>query len=121
MPALLVLVFVLGITLPVDAATVKHSGRVVTIGADAIVVEEVGPWRVKDGVTQITRRTIALTPSTKVNLFMRVNVPGEFAGNFIEVALDLADLSVGDFVTCECVQDKGRLVATTVTVAELAE
>ena len=118
---MLALVIMLGATLAADAATVKHSGRIIEIGPDAIVVEEIGPWRVEGGVTQVTRRTIGLTPSTRFNLFLRVDVPGEFAGSFIEVALERVDLAVGNFVTCDCVQQTGRLVASTVTVAEVGE
>jgi hypothetical protein len=93
----------------------------VAISPKAIVIDEVGPWQVTAGVTQVTRRTLALTDSTKINLFMRVDAPGDYAGNFIEVALGLEDLSVGDLVTCECVRERGRLVATTITAAELVE
>jgi hypothetical protein len=62
---------------------------------------------------------VAITPETKFNTFIRVNVPGAFAGDFLEVALDANDVTPGDFVTVECVVERGRLVAVRVTVAEL--
>jgi hypothetical protein len=118
----LVLLFTAIATPAADAArSTRHSGTVTAIDPEAgvMVLEEVGPWRVERGATVVTRRTIRLTPSTKYNLFMRVEVPGAFAGDFIEVALDPNDVALGDFVTAECVRRGGRLVALAVTVAEL--
>jgi hypothetical protein len=107
-----------------DAArTERHSGSVLTIDPQSgvMVVEEVGPWRVERGETVVTPRMIALTAATQFNLFMRADVPGAFAGDFIEIALEPVDVSPGDFVTAECVSEGGKLVAVTVTVAELGE
>lgn len=121
--AFVLLVLFIAIAMPAaDAApTVRYSGTVAAIDPEGsvMILEEVGPWRVERGATVVTRRTIGLTPSTKYNLFMRVNVPGAFAGDFIEVALDVNDVARGDFVTAECVRQGNRLVALTVTVAEL--
>jgi hypothetical protein len=41
----------------------KYSGTVVAVDgtAGAIVVEGMGPWRIKEGVTQVERRTIGVT------------------------------------------------------------
>jgi hypothetical protein len=103
------------------AGAVRYSGTVAAIDPDSgvLIVEDVGPWRVERGATVATRRTVHLTASTRYNLFMRVDAPGAFAGDFIEVALDVNDVAPGDFVTAECVRDGGRLVALAVTVAEL--
>jgi hypothetical protein len=104
-----------------DAArTAKYSGSILAIDprGGVLVVDEVGPWRVDQGTTA-TRRTIALTPATRFNTFIRVDVPGRFAGDFIEVALDAEDLTPGEFVTAECGQERGRLVAVRVTRAEV--
>ena len=104
----------------VEAGT-RHSGTVVMIDAQrgVMVMNEVGPWRVEKGQTVVTRLTIALTPDTKVNKFIRVNAPGAFAGDFIEVEFETTDMWAGDFVTVECVHEANRLVAVAVTVAEL--
>jgi predicted S18 family serine protease len=103
------------------APVVRHSGTVAAIDLDngVLIVEEVGPWRVEGGATVVTRRAISLTPATKYNLFMRVAAPGAFAGDFVEVMFDVNDVAPGDFVTVECAHADGRLVALTVTVAEL--
>jgi len=100
--------------------TVRYSGTVTTIDPERglMILEEVGPWRVERGATVVTRRTISLNASTTYNLFMRVDAPGAFAGDFIEVVLDVDHLAPGDFVTAECVRQGDRLVALTVTVAE---
>lgn len=105
-----------------DAArTSTHSGSVVAVDPQGgvLILEEVGPWRVEQGRTVVTRRTISLTSATTFNSFIRVDVPGRFAGDFIEVALDAEDITPGDFVTAECLQERGRLVALRVTLAEV--
>lgn len=120
---LLALVLVTGpAALAADSApTTTHSGTVVAVDAQdgMLIMEEVGPWRVEQGQTVVTRRTISLTSETKVNTFIRVDVPGRFAGDFIEVDLDAEDITPGDFATAECVRERGRLVAVRVTLAEL--
>ena len=84
-----------------------------------LILEEVGPWRVEQGRTVVIERTVALTADTKFNSFIRVNVPGAFAGDFLEVALDADSVTPGDFVTVEGVRERGRLVAVRVTIAEV--
>ena len=110
------------VTPAADAArTSTHSGAVLAIDPQGgvMIMEELGPWRVEQGRTVVTRRTISLTAATTLNTFIRVDVPGRFAGDFIEVALDAEDITPGDFVTAECLQVRGRLVAVRVTLAEL--
>lgn len=99
----------------------RRSGRVMGIDdrVGMILIEEVGPWQVRKGVTQVRRHTIVVTPSTKIASHIRVNVPGRFAGDFIEVPLTLSDVSLGDFVTVECRRERGQLIAVSIAVAEL--
>jgi hypothetical protein len=104
-----------------DAArTSTHSGTVVAVDPQGgvMIMEEVGPWRVERGQTVVTRRIVSLTRATIFNSFIRVDVPGRFAGDFIEVALDAEDITPGDFVTAEYLHERGRLVAVRVTRAE---
>jgi hypothetical protein len=120
----LLLVLVLGTTSVAPAAgagATAYSGMLAAIdpGGGTLMLDEVGPWRVEHGRTVTTRRTIVVTPDTKFNTFIRVNVPGAFPGAFLEVALDVDDITPGDFVTAECVTERGRLVAVRVTLAEL--
>ncbi|HEX9818628.1 MAG TPA: hypothetical protein VGD07_03340 [Methylomirabilota bacterium] len=108
--------------LAADAApTTTHSGTVAAIdpAGGVLILEEVGPWRVEQGRTVVIERTVALTADTKFNSFIRVNVPGAFAGDFLEVALDADSVTPGDFVTVEGVRERGRLVAVRVTIAEV--
>lgn len=121
----LVLALALGLLLAAPAAdaarTTTYSGTIIAIDPQGgvLILGEVGPWSVAHGQTVVTRRTVVMTPDTKVNTFIRVNVPGGFAGDFLEVALDPEDVVTGDFVTAECVKERGRLVALRVTVAEV--
>jgi len=119
----LALALVLGAASPLTAAppSVRHSGRVVAIDAQSgtLILDEVGPWRRESGRTVVTRLTIALTAETHVTAVFRVNAPGAFVGDFIEVALGAADLVPGDYVTADCVHERRGLRAVSVTVAEL--
>lgn len=110
------------VTLAADVPrTSIYSGTVVAVDPQGgrMIMEEVGPWRMENGKTVVTPRTISLTSATTFNTFIRVDVPGRFAGDFIEVALDAEDITPGDFVTVECLRERGRLVAVRVTMAEL--
>ena len=121
--SLLLILLVAGAAAPGSAAPAgaRHSGMIVFIDAErgVLVLDEVGPWRVVNGRTVTTRLTIDLTRETRVNTFIRVDVPGRFAGDFLEVALDPADLTPGDVVTVDCLHEPGRLVAAAVTLAAL--
>jgi hypothetical protein len=119
--ALLVLVVAMATPAADAARPLRYSGTVTAIDpqGSVMMIDEVGPWQVERGTTVVTPRTITLTDSTKYNLFMRANIPGEYAGDFIEVLLDATDISAGDVVTAECVRQGDKLVALTVTVAEL--
>ena len=105
----------------VAAGGTRYSGMVVAIDPQrgVMTIEEIGPG--SGGKVIVTRRTIGVTSRTKFNRFIRVNVPGAFAGDFIEVVLDADDVALGEFVTAECVLERGRLVAVLVTLAELAQ
>jgi len=120
---LLTLVLASGpVALAADAArTTAHSGTVVAVDprAGLLFIEEVGPWPIEQGQIVVTRRTINLTPETTINTFIRVDVPGRFAGDFIEVELDAEDITPGDFATAQCVRERGRLVAVRVSLAEV--
>jgi hypothetical protein len=98
----------------------RHSGTVVTLDPTdgVLVIDEVGPWRVERGETVLTRRTIRYTPSTRFNVFIRIEVPGRFTGDFLEVELEPADIAPGEFVTAECVRERTGLVARTATLAD---
>jgi hypothetical protein len=98
----------------------NHSGTIAKIDKEAgvIVLDEVGPWRVKGGVTEITKRVANVIPSTS---FARVTRgPGAGAsgwiGDFVEEPLKAWDVKEGDFVTMEARREGKRLVALKVTV-----
>ena len=107
----------------VAAETVKHSGTILAIDTDGgrFVLEEIGPWQVRGGVTQVIRREIVMTPATQFAIVVRANAPGGFAGDFVEGPLDPAAVEVGDLVTVECRHDGPRLVAIKITIADAGE
>lgn len=47
-----------------DPREFRYSGTVVAVdqGAGTMIVEGMGPWRVKDGITQLERRTLGVAP-----------------------------------------------------------
>ena len=107
------------------AAGERHSGQVVAVdvtggSSGTIVIDEVGPWRVDKGVTQLTRHSIIVSPSTRITSYIRVNVPGRFQGDFLEVPFELSDVAPGDFVTVEFQRVGRLLVALRIDVAEHA-
>jgi hypothetical protein len=106
-----------------SADSLRYSGTVVELDTaeGRLIIDEIGPWRVVRGEVVRTRRTIALKPSTRFNVFIRVDVQGRFAGDFIEVQLEASDVAPGDFVTVECARQRDRLVALTVTLADLMQ
>lgn len=124
-PILITVSLLIAVALPVAVAadTQRHSGTVVSIDPPrgVMVLDEVGPWRIKEGQTVLTRRTITLTPTTTFAVYIRADVPGGFARDFLKVALDPEDVVPGDFVTVDCLHEGDRLVARSVSVAELAD
>jgi hypothetical protein len=116
----LIAVACLGLLAPGSWAAERRSGRVIAVEVESgmLVIDEVGPWQVDKGVTRVTRHSIAVTPSTSIKSHIRVNVPGRFGDDFIEVPLELGDVARGDFVTVEFRRERGRLVASSIAVAE---
>ena len=110
---------------PASGDTVKHSGTVVAVdpAAHVLVIAEVGRWRTEDGVTQLTRRAIALTPTTTYELYIRT--PGRtssgFRGDFLTFVLDASELAPGMFVTVACRHEGRQLIASGIAVVETPE
>ena len=111
----------LGLMAPAVHADERRSGHVIGIDdrVGMILIEEIGPWEVRKGVTQVTRHTIVVLPSTKIASHIRVNVAGRFGGDFIEVPLTRRDVALCDFVTVECRLERGALIALSIAVAEV--
>ncbi len=108
---------------PAGAADVfRHTGTLTSFdrATGTLVVAEVGPWRVRDGVTVVTERTVTLTPATRFS-FVRRGEPGETAwpGDFLELAIDAWEMLPGDFVTVECRHEADRMIALRVQVLDV--
>lgn len=98
----------------------KYSGMVVAVdqAAGTIVVEGMGPWQIKDGVTQLQRRTIVLVPSTRFVRLERMSgaAPSGWVGDFVESDLAGRQVSPGDWVTVTLTAEDRRLTAVRVDV-----
>jgi hypothetical protein len=108
-----------------DARGGKYSGTVVAVdqAAGTIVVEGMGPWRIKEGVTQLERRTIGLMPSTEFVRLTRATgpAPSGWVGDFVESALPGWQVKPGDWVTVTVKTDDKRPTAVRVDVWEPSE
>ena len=105
-----------------SAEVFKHSGLVVEYDptTHTIVLSEVGPWKVRDGVTVVTRQRIEVTPETEFRIVFRADDAGdEFPGQFVEAPIEAAGIYVDDWVTVECRHEANRMIALTVTVLDL--
>ena len=105
-----------------DAREGKYSGTVVAVdqAAGTIVVEGMGPWQVKEGVTQVERRTFGVGPSTQ---FMRLKratgpAPSGWVGDFVESALPGWQVKPGDWVIVTLEPDGKRAAAVRIHVWE---
>ncbi len=105
--------------------TTNISGTIVALNKEAgtIVVGEVGPWRVKEGATEITPRTVAVTAGTEFKQVRRAEGAGPtgWVGEFVEVAVGPWELKRGDFVTVQVRHEGPRLTALKVAVSVLVE
>ncbi len=108
-----------------DARGGKYSGTVVAVNqtAGTIVVEGMGPWRVKEGVTQVERRTIGVMPSTEFVRLKRATglAPSGWIGDFVESALPGWQVKPGDWVIVTLEPDGKRPTAVKIDVWEPSE
>lgn len=107
------------------AAETRYTGTIMAVdkAGGTIVLGDVGPWRVKDGETQITRRTIAVAASTAFVSAKRAAGagPGGWVGEWVETALPAWQLKPGYFATVAARREDDRLTALKITVVELGE
>jgi hypothetical protein len=107
------LVFVITLTLiPVAgfAAGERHTGTVVTVGSDNLIVDGLG----RGGREE--KLNVAVTPTTRITYSERnahASSPQEL---FNDTTIPLTDVKKGDFVVVETKSEGKRLVAESVTV-----
>jgi hypothetical protein len=108
-----------------DAGQAKYSGTVVAVNrtAGTIVVEGMGPWRIKDGVTQLERRTIGVAPSTEFVRLKRATgaAPSGWEGDFVESALPEWQVKPGDWVTVTAKPDRTPVTAARIEIGDPSE
>lgn len=107
---------------PVFGEAMSHSGTIAAVDPNAwtIDLEEIGPWRVRDGETVLTRYRIAVTPFTNFVRARRVAESGRrgYPGDFVEEFVEPWTLRVGDFVTVLCQHDGTFLTALEIVVSQ---
>jgi hypothetical protein len=125
--AILVAVAVVAWAIPTwsDGQEGRYSGTVLSVdrSAGVIVVGDMGPWRIKDGVSQVDRRTIGVTPSTEFVSVKRASgpAPSGWVGDFIESVLPGWQVKPGDWVTVIVKADDKRPTAVRIYVWEPTE
>jgi hypothetical protein len=105
---------------PAWAGGARHSGSLAAVDPQAgtIVLDEVGPWKVRNGATVVTKRTIAVPADATLVIVRRApQAPSGYANDWVEERASLAALKPGAFVTAETESRDGRLVAMRVVVA----
>jgi hypothetical protein len=106
---------------PQQAAT-RHSGSVVEVDqvAGAIVIDEIGPWRVEGGRTVVTRFTVKAEGSTAWARAQRVSGdgPSGWFGEFVVAPQGAWEVKPGDYLTIEVPREGKRPMALRVTVSE---
>lgn len=117
-----VAVIVLGLTVSATAgARMRHSGSIASIAEDGrtFVLAEVGPWRVRNGKTVITYRTITVTVETLYVIGVRADRGANgFTGVFVELPLESGGVYLNDYVTVDCRHDGDQQVALKISVIE---
>jgi hypothetical protein len=108
-----------------DARDGNYSGKLVAVdqAAGTIVVEGMGPWQVKEGVTQVERRTFAVTPSTEFVSLKRASgiAPSGWTGDFVESALPGWQVKPGNWVIVTIEPHGRRPTAVKIDVWEPSE
>jgi hypothetical protein len=103
----------------------RYSGMVLSVdrSAGVMVVEDMGPWRIKDGVTQVGRRTVEVTASTEFVSVKRASGPAAsgWVGDFVERALPGWHVKPGDWVTVIVKTGDKRPTAVRISVWEPTE
>ena len=98
----------------------KYSGTVIGVdqAAGTIVVEGMGPWQIENGVTQVQRRTIAITPSTDFVRLERATgpAPSGWVGDFVESKLAERQVRPGEWVTVTLAPEDRRPTAVRIDV-----
>ena len=103
----------------------RYSGTVASVdrATGVIVVEGMGPWQIKDGVTQVERRTVGVAPATEFVGVKRARgpAPSGWMGDFVESALAAWQVKPGDWVTVTAKPGGPRPTAIRIYVWEPTE
>jgi hypothetical protein len=98
----------------------EHSGTIVGVRGETLTLEEMGSWT--RGRPGIVRRSIVLTPGTRVEIVQRSKkmAPGQWPGGFEETPVVASRLRPGEFATVATERRDGRLIAREIAVVRLS-
>jgi len=106
------------------SSSVNYAGDVLAVdtATGRIVIGDMGPL-LNDGRSEITPRTILLTPSTEFTRVARTRgvAPSGWIGDFVTTRLAPSDIRPGDFVAVTVTPEANGAQALKITVVETRE
>ena len=106
-----------------QSSTVGYAGDVLSVdpATGSIIVGDMGPL-LADGHSEITRRSIRVTPSTELTKVARAQgiAPSGWIGDFVARGLAPSELKPGDFVAVTATSEKDGPQALKITVVEIS-
>lgn len=107
---------------PAQEGERRYSGIVLAVdrSTSTVVIEGMGPWQVREGVTQLDRRTILVAPSAEFVRAARAAgaAPSGWSGDWVETRLPAWQLRAGDWVTVTLAAGAGRPTAVRLLISE---
>ena len=106
-----------------QSSTVGYAGDVLSVdpATGSIIVGDMGPL-LANGHSEITRRSIRVTPSTALTKVARAQgiAPSGWIGDFVARDLAPSELKPGDFVAVTATSGKDSPQALKITVVEIS-
>ena len=104
-----------------ESSTVGYAGNVLAVDptSGSIIVGDMGPL-LADGHSEITRRSIRVTPSTELTKVARAQgiTPSGWIGDYVARNVSPSELKPGDFVAVTVTGEKDSPQALKITVVE---
>jgi hypothetical protein len=106
-----------------EPSTVGYAGNVLAVdpASGSIVVGDMGPL-LADGHSDITRRSIRVTPSTELAKVVRAPgiAPSGWIGDYVARDMAPSELKLGDFVAVTATHENDSPQALKITVVEIS-
>ncbi len=106
-----------------ESSTVGYAGNILAVdpASGSIIVGDMGPL-LADGHSDITRRSIRVTPSTELTKVARAQgiAPSGWIGDYVAHDLSPSELRAGDFVAVTATRENDSPQALKITVVEIS-